>query len=246
MFRLLKDTLCKRCVFFGLNCEKKGCEHYYIFQHIIDRYGKLYAVEILSRPHYNPSNNIEEYFDTMSVDKGKRLIKHQLLNLTKNWGILNLSGYKYFLNIDRYLLVDPKVVDILTIANKELKMKGVKLVYEVTERQYETDVNIKNVFYKMLVDDIDFAADDYSFEKKTHIFVDDYQYIKIDMDIVYKSIKNDINGFTDHLYGLKYNNAKLIAEKVQSKQDFLTVYYLPFDYFQGFYFDTHNELNNCI
>ncbi len=23
MFRLLKDTLCKRCVFFGLNCEKK-------------------------------------------------------------------------------------------------------------------------------------------------------------------------------------------------------------------------------
>lgn len=182
----------------------------------------------------------------MSVDKGKRLIKHQLLNLTKNWRILNLSGYKYFLNIDRYLLVDPKVVDILTIANKKLKMKGVKLVYEVTERQYETDVNIKNVFYKMLIDDIDFAADDYSFEKKTHIFVDDYQYIKIDMDIVYKSIKNDINGFTDHLYRLKYNNAKLIAEKVQSKQDFLTVYYLPFDYFQGFYFDTHNELNNCI
>ncbi|AVV83982.1 hypothetical protein GCM10007984_34430 [Shewanella putrefaciens] len=66
------------------------------------------------------------------------------------------------------------------------------------------------------------------------------------MDVHLVNLKNDINGFTDHLYGLKYNNAKLIAEKVQSKQDFLTVYYLPFDYFQGFYFDTHNELNKDI
>ncbi|MGI2259074.1 EAL domain-containing protein [Shewanella sp. GXUN23E] len=241
MFSLLKKSLCKRCMFFGLNCDRKGCDHYYTFQHIIDRRGALYAVELLSRPVHLSGYTVEQYFDTLSVDEGKKLIKHQLINLARNWKLLNLDHCKIFVNIDRYLLADPNIVDVLTQASRKFKKEGLELVYEITERQYEVDMNLSTVFYRMLLDDILFAADDYSFVKKTHVFADDYAYIKIDMEDIYRGIRQDYNKFIDRLYQLKDNNIKLIAEKVQSKNDYLTIYAMPFDFFQGFYFDTDYE-----
>lgn len=237
MFGFFKKKLCNRCIFLNVNCDYDSCEHYYIFQRVMDREGRVHAVELLSRPIRTSGKCIEYYFDTLNVEKAKKLLNHQLSNIVRNGKQLNLGAVKIFVNIDRYLLSDSNVVEMLSFSSKILKLEGIDLVYEITERQCEPRVDISSQFNLLLLDDVIFAADDYSFLKKTHEFLDGYGYIKIDMDDIYLESRVDYNKFVDRLYALKENNAKLIAEKVQSEVDFLSIYPMPFDYYQGFYFD---------
>ncbi|MGL4473386.1 MAG: EAL domain-containing protein [Shewanella sp.] len=239
MFDLIKRSMCNKCMFSDLNCIKIKCKHYYIYQEIIDRKGSLHAVEILSRPIISTGvNSIEEYFDNLDTEEGKKLIRHQLMNILQTIDNLNVGTNKVFLNVDRYLLLDDNIVDILTSSSKKLNQHNWDIVFEITERQFNKMPNIKQTFYKMIVDDISFAADDYSSIKKTHHFIHDYTYVKIDMDDIKRGINNDYNNFIDELYLLNESGVKLVAEKVQSKNDFLLTYSLPFDYFQGFHFDS--------
>ncbi|MFB2672679.1 EAL domain-containing protein [Shewanella xiamenensis] len=239
MFDLIAQTFCKKCVFHKLDCVK-GCKHYYVYQPIIDRSGALFAVEILSRPILNVKNiSVEEYFDSLDSDDGKKLVKHQLLNFLKNVSNLNLGVRKIFLNIDRYLLVDQEIVNFLTESSYGFKKFNWDVVFEITERQCKLMPNVKSAFYRMLLNDVSFAADDYSAITETHQFVNDYEYVKIDIDEIRARvvIEGGVDGFIDELYLMREGGIKLIAEKIQTKEDYLLVYSMPFDYFQGFYFD---------
>lgn len=238
MFDLITRTICKKCIFNNLDCVNFGCKHYYVHQPIINRNGALFAVEILSRPILNLNQiSIEEYFDSLDSDDGKKLIKHQLLNFSKNFSSLDLGTKKIFLNIDRYLLIDQEITNFITKSSSSFKAHNWEVVFEITERQYKCMPNVKSAFYRMLLNDVSFAADDYSSITKTHLFVNDYDYVKIDMNEIKRRVDNGFDNFIDELYLMKESGIKLIAEKIQTKNDYLLIYSMPFDYFQGFYFD---------
>ncbi|MFB2727426.1 EAL domain-containing protein [Shewanella mangrovisoli] len=238
MFDLVTRTFCKKCIFNNLDCVSFGCKHYYVYQPIINRNGAIFAVEVLSRPILNlKQTSVEEYFDSMDSDDGKKLIKHQIVNFSKNFSSLELGCKKVFLNIDRYLLIDQDIVNFITKSSATFKSYDWEVVFEITERQCKLTQNVKSAFYRMLLDDVSFAADDYSSITKTHKFINDYDYVKIDMHEIKRRVEDGFDTFIDELYLMKESGIKLIAEKIQTKNDYLLIYSMPFDYFQGFYFD---------
>lgn len=236
MLDSLKYRQCKKCVLGGLKCDKDKCNHYYTYQSIITRKGDLYAVEILSRP-ISTALSIEKYFNELDVEDGINLINHQLKSFLQCISQLHIGTKRLFINIERYLLIEQDIVDFMTDCSNEFKMRGWDVVFEITERTYCLSTDVDASFYRMILNDITFAADDYSSRQQTHKFIYDYNYVKIEMEEIKRRINTDYNIFIDELYLMNNQGIKLIAEKVQSKNDFLSVRSMPFDYFQGFYFD---------
>ncbi|ABI39313.1 diguanylate phosphodiesterase [Shewanella sp. MR-4] len=227
----------KQCIFHSVECDKSNCRHYYIYQNIIDRNGGLHAIEILSRPISNIKISIEKYFDILSQDEGTKILKHQLLNFSKNFKKLDIGTKKIFLNVDKHLLNNQKNVDLLINSSTDFNQNFWEIVFEITERQYGKIPGIRNAFCQMILNDVLFAADDYSSITNTHNFLIDYTYIKIDMHEIIERTNRDFNDFIDELYLMKECGKKLIVEKIQTQNDYLLTIAMPFDYFQGFYFD---------
>ena len=232
---------CSRCIFNVLNCMNKICHHYYTKDGIYDRESNLFASEILARPTQNPID-VEEYFTKINIEKNKKLLRHQLSLLLKLQNSGKYFKEKVFLNLDRLLLIDDKIVSNLIYVSK--KINKTELILEVTERFGNIDLQLIRTYQNLVLNGILFAADDYDQSNNTHNYIAHYSYVKIDMLSLYKGLNENYNDFIDSLYSFKNSNIKLIAEKVETENDYILAKKLPFDYFQGFYFKEYNFDSN--
>lgn len=232
---------CSRCIFNVLNCMNKNCHHYYTKDGIYDRESNLFASEILARPTQNPID-VEEYFTKIDIEQNKKLLRHQLSLLLKLQNSGKSFKEKVFLNLDRLLLIDDKIVSNLIYVSK--KINETELILEVTERFGNIDLQLIRTYQNLVLNGVLFAADDYEQSNNTHNYITHYSYVKIDMLSLYKGLNENYNDFIDSLYSLKNSNIKLIAEKVETENDYILAKKLPFDYFQGFYFKEYNFDSN--
>ncbi|TCK61759.1 EAL and HDOD domain-containing protein [Seleniivibrio woodruffii] len=185
-------------------------------QPILDDRGRIYAYELLFRSHGSSAS--------AAVTDNTSATARVLINMLQNFGIERLlGGKKGFINTDESLIMDG-AIDLLP---KEL---FVIEVLETTKLSRQLLDKIKYYISKGYV----FAMDDLEFTKD---YFDRYRelipmvhYIKVDYML---ADKNTLEKNVSIIKGLK---AKMLAEKVETNEDFEKCKGLGFDLFQGYFF----------
>ena len=186
-------------------------------QKIFNVMGKVYAYELLFRDH---AHGIKEFPTNMKATA------HVIINTVTNVCTNELIGKDgmAFINIDEDVLTS----DILDVLDKD------RFVLEILETTDLTDKVIAKIKqyhargFKIVIDDFDCTAE--MIIKFTPLF----KYIDIiKIDVLISEPENLINVVAK----LKKGKIKLLAEKVETKEDYNEYVKMGFDLFQGYYLD---------
>jgi len=192
-------------------------ENFYIGrQPILDKNNNIYAYELLFR---DSSTNAANFKDA------RYAISRTILNAIDKFGIENiLNTAKGFINVNEDFLFS----DIIDILDKN------RFVFEILETS-----KVDNDFIKRVIElkkkGYHFALDDFIFTKE---YIETFKPFFELVDI----IKVDIRGSTKFdlirkTRNLKLLKAKLIAEKVETYDEFVFTRDLGYELFQGYYFE---------
>jgi len=180
-------------------------------QPIINRNKKIFGYELLFRSSMvsdaKVSNNIKA---TASV----------IVNALNNVGLKRLLGEKKgFINVDAEIL-ESGIFDLLPKEN---------IVLEILETVELTD-NIVELCRRLREEGYQLALDDFVYSEPLSPIMSATNYVKMDLPMYNRQ------SLTEVVDQLKNYPVKLIAEKVETKEDFEFCYSLGFDYFQGYFF----------
>lgn len=185
-------------------------------QPILNTKNEIVAYELLYR------SGTENYADVVNDISATAQV---LINTMINIGVKSLLGGKLgFINTNETILM----ADILEPLNKKL------FVLEILEDTV-VDAPLMNKVNTMFEEGYTFALDDFIFSEKTIKYFnwvfDKLTYVKVDLSQnTPETIKNKLGIFRH------YPNIKLLAEKVETIEDFNFYKRLGFEYFQGYYF----------
>jgi EAL and modified HD-GYP domain-containing signal transduction protein len=180
-------------------------------QPILDRHKRTFGYELLFRGGFTAGANfIDNRQATASV----------MANALNNMGIANLIGEKKgFINVDAEIL-GSGIIDLLPKSTTILELLE---TVEINDAVLDLCNKLRKAGYQLALDD--FVYDE-SYEK---VF-DTVHYIKIDL------LLNDKKTLSETVKKLKQHNVKLLAEKVETREDFEFCLSLGFDLFQGYFF----------
>jgi len=197
---------------------------YFARQPILDIDGKTYAYELLYR------SSLEQAFAPIIDDRSATA--QVLVNTLNLMGSSNTLGDAFaFINIDEALLMD----DMLFSIPKE------QFVLEILEHVVITDIliervkTLKELGYRFALDDAD-CSKEYILN-----FQPIFQYIdilKLDITLVDKKRLPNFLALFDKF------NLKILAEKVETQEDFDTYKAFGCHYFQGFFFAKPHIIEN--
>ncbi len=170
----------------------------------------VYGYEILYR------ESSDNKFNDTEPDKATTNV---LLNTFETFGLQTLTNEKYaFINFTENLL-EKEIIDLFPKK------------YLVVELKLSTLEKEKNLQYiKNLNNNYIISIDDFSIDFDESLVVKYANIVKIDF---YKFEKEDIKNIADRLRNKK---VKLLAEKLETHEDFQLAKDLGFDLFQGFFF----------
>jgi EAL and modified HD-GYP domain-containing signal transduction protein len=197
---------------------------YFARQPILDIHGNTYAYELLYR------SSFEQSFHPISDDReATAQVLVNTLNLT---GINNILGGAFaFINIDRELLMDEMVFSIPTD----------KFVLEILETVTITEPLIERI-KELKAKGYSFALDDVDCSKEYVLnFQPIFEYIdvlKLDITIL------DEEKLPQFLSLFKKFDLKILAEKVETQEEFEKYKAYGCDYFQGYYFARPDIIEN--
>lgn len=184
-------------------------------QPILDEKGHIFAYEILYR-----SQNTS----TAKVTDNNAATSRVLINALQNIGLESLlGGKKGFINVDENIIMEG-TLDLLP------KDKFVMEILETAKINCEVLEKVKKYIeegYSFALDDFEFTADYFSGFKCLFSLV---EYIKVDYMLADKS------QLAKNLPILKRFKAKILAEKVESQEEYEQCKKLGFNLFQGYYF----------
>ncbi|MFA6700431.1 MAG: EAL domain-containing protein [Thiomicrospira sp.] len=129
------------------------------------------------------------------------------------------EGNKAFINYTENLLL---LLDEPFFSPKNVVIEVLEHV-KVTKNLINQLQTLKKKGYKI-------ALDDYIFSKEMKPLEELADIIKVDI------LQVDVNKFSDEISRIKENNIKLLAEKVETPEQFETCRKLGFDYYQGYFF----------
>ncbi len=185
-------------------------------QKVFNARGGLFAYELLFRDH---QYGINEFKTNMQATS------HVLFNTLTNIDINELIEEKdalAFVNLDEDSL-NSGVIDIL---DKDRFVLEILETTDLTEKVISKIAQYHKRGFKIAIDDFDCSAE--MIKKFTPIF----KYIDIiKMDVLIAEPHNLKNVMTK----LKSSGIKLLAEKVESKEEYQAYLEMGFDLFQGFY-----------
>ena len=183
-------------------------------QAIYDKQLNVAAYELLSR------RNSEHNFALVGEHNANQATTHVILNALTEIGLQQLVGeLPAFINFTYDFLTDEhKIPDLHN-----------QIVLEILEDVAVTDELIKAV-KKLSASGYMIALDDFIFDEKMLPLVEIADIIKIDL------IPLDEQGIREHVEKLKPFNVKLLAEKVETQEEYELCKELGFDYFQGYFF----------
>ncbi len=179
-------------------------------QAILDRELNVFAYELLYRDADGRCN----------ISDGDHATSVTLLNAFMEIGLERITGpHKAFINLTRRFFVD--LPPIPFPANR--------VVLEVLEDVAVDDALIAGVS-KMSADGFELAMDDYAFQREFDDILPLVNYIKVEIsDGIIPELKR-------RLPELRATGAKLLAEKVETAEQFEQLKAMGFDYFQGYFF----------
>lgn len=181
-------------------------------QPILNRVKKTFGYELLFRRGNTSGADVTDNMQaTASV----------MVNALNNIGIGKLIGDNIgFINVDDKVLAS----GIVELLPKQTTVLELLETVEITDTLVELCRQLKKNGYKFALDD--FIAYDSSFESMFYIA----SYVKIDL------MATDRTELPGLVTKLKKHNLKLLAEKVETQEDFKNCFDLGFDYFQGYFF----------
>ena len=184
-------------------------------QPILDEKGHIYAYEILFRKQDSTGASV-----TDNVAATARV----LINVMQNFGIDSLlGGKKGFINADESIIMD----GVLELIPKEHFVIEILETTKITEKVLDKIKEYIAQGYSFALDDLEFNRDFLDNFKDVFPLVD---YIKVDYMLCDKSaLKKNFNIFN------KYK-AKILAEKVETQEEYEQCKEIGFNLFQGYYF----------
>jgi EAL and modified HD-GYP domain-containing signal transduction protein len=199
-------------IILRLGADGKAMDMYLARQPILDRAGKLFAYELLFRsdPIHNEFNGTESSAATLQV------LANSLLAI----GLDNiLGGKKAFLNFGRALLLS----GFASILPPET------LVVEVLE-SVAPDAEVIAACRKLRTLGYSIALDDFVSDPRFDPLVALSSLIKVDMQSTGKREQERL------LQAYKPRGIAMIAEKVETREEFDWAHRAGYDYFQGYFF----------
>jgi len=181
-------------------------------QPIYDRNLDLFAYELLYRPNnkLNAAGVIDHDLATSQV----------LLNAFLEFGLERLVGKKRaFINLPRSFVV----------GDLPLPFPKEQVVLEILE-DIEPDAVVIEAVRRLSAEGYEIALDDFIYHSNLRPLISASKIIKIDI------INLPRGTVRDHVALLREHNVELLAEKVETHEDFAFAEELGFDYFQGYFF----------
>jgi len=180
-------------------------------QPIINKNKKIFGYELLFR------NSMVSDADVMSNIKATASV---IVNAFNNVGLKRLIGEKKgFINVDAEIL-ESRIFDLIPKEN---------MVLEILET-VELTSNIVELCKKLREEGYQLALDDFIYSEPLSPVMSAANYVKIDLPMYNRQ------SLTEVVAQLKKYPVKLLAEKVETREDFEFCYSLGFDYFQGYFF----------
>jgi EAL and modified HD-GYP domain-containing signal transduction protein len=182
-------------------------------QPILNRQHKIYGYELLCRD--------EEAF-TESGFNGDVATARTVLDSFLEFGLNRLVGpHKVFLNMTRTFFADLQPLPI----DKD------RFILEVLE-DIELTEDVLNGVRALHANGYTIALDDYKFESRWAPLLPHCKIIKVDV----LNLDLDLDAYHQQITELKSMGLTLLAEKVETLEDFKCAKRLGFDLFQGFFF----------
>ena len=180
-------------------------------QPILDKHNRIVAYELLFR-----SGDML----TAQVTDGMKATASVITNALNNVGIKQLIGdQRCFVNVDADILDSP-VIDLMPKSST---------VFEILETVMITDKVVK-LCKKLKEDGYQFALDDFIIENPFHSIIELISYVKVDLMACDREKLGEIREVMRHY------PVKLLAEKVETKEDFDYCLGLGYELFQGYFF----------
>jgi EAL and modified HD-GYP domain-containing signal transduction protein len=184
-------------------------------QKIFNVKGKVFAYELLFRDH---ADGIKKF--PSNIEATSHVIINAVTNVCTN-ELIGKGGIA-FINIDENVLIS----DVIDVLDKD------RFVLEILETTDLTDKVINKIKqyhargFRIAIDDFDCSAE--MIVKFTPLF----KYIHvIKIDVLVSEPENLINVVKK----LKKSKIKLLAEKVETKEEYIKCKDMGFDFFQGYY-----------
>jgi EAL and modified HD-GYP domain-containing signal transduction protein len=180
-------------------------------QPIINKNKKIFGYELLFR------NSMLSDADIMSNIKATANV---IVNAFNNVGLKRLIGDKKgFINVDAEIL-ESRIFDLIPKENMVLEILE---TVELTSSIIELCKKLRGEGYQL-------ALDDFIYSEPLSPVMSAANYVKIDLPMYNRQ------SLTEVVVQLKNYPVKLLAEKVETREDFEFCYSLGFDYFQGYFF----------
>lgn len=172
----------------------------------------VYAYELLFRSSEDQA--------TVSIIDGDTATSQVMLNTFVDIGLENLVGrHKAFINLTQYFLQDPDRVAI----------PPGQVVFEVLE-DVEPEENVIETLKELKKRGYTIALDDFVFAEHLQPMIDLADIIKIDV----MALSHDET--EQHVTRLRSQNKILLAEKIETYEEFEFLKQLDFDFYQGYFF----------
>ena len=183
-------------------------------QAIFDRELKVFAYELLYRDASGRCNIVD----------GDQASSRTLLNAFLDVGLDRITGpHKAFINLTRHFFVDAPTIPF----------DQDQVVLEILE-DVEVDAPLLAGIVQMTAQGFELAMDDYNFQPQLAPILPLVQYIKVEIDA------DGLPELAAHIPALRATGAKLLAEKVETAEQFEQLKAMGFDYFQGYFFARPN------
>lgn len=185
-------------------------------QPIIQKDGKIYGYELLYRCEKTKTANFsDENHATSNV----------LINTLNNFGLEKIAGKKgkAFINVGKKMFMDPIIEAIPPDRFVIEILESVEVDDELIGRAKE----LHSAGYTLAIDDLN--LDDALIRNFEPLF----DYAKI---LKFDLMQLDMDALQGQLKRFKYYDFELLAEKVETKQEFDACKDLGFKYFQGYFF----------
>jgi EAL and modified HD-GYP domain-containing signal transduction protein len=180
-------------------------------QPICDRAQNTFAYELLYR---NPGET------TAVIDNQERATAEVIVNSFMEIGLERMGGRATaFINVTRDFI----------LGNHCRSLPAGRVVFEILENT-EPDSQLLDAVAALTRDGYVFALDDYTFEDRMKPFLPFCRYIKVDARQTPPALLGQ------HIEGLRQFPVKLLAEKVETPEEFAFYKEHGFEYFQGYFY----------
>ncbi|MFM4941596.1 EAL domain-containing protein [Aeromonas enteropelogenes] len=211
-------------------------KYYFKYERIVSPYGDNLGYEILL--DFNKARNemgddvVQQYEKAINNGAALEFLIKTLID-NKRW----IHAKRLFINIERVYLCNEQLLQKAVILAKNLHLKGIELVLEITERNpcgkcAKIDVGLqylKSFGIALAADDFDIYSNDFRFGE---VLSGVYDYIKIEVP----TNESERKLFNDFILEISHMSKKVIIEKVEDPT-LLNGLFTPFG-IQGYAYGT--------